>query len=476
MRSFAVVFVMVFVLLQMSVFADVPRIINYQGMLIGSDEQPVPEQNYKLTFKLYDESNSLLWTEVHNQVFIAGGQFHVLLGSVTPLAIPFDQPYFLGIQVENDAELQPRMLLTSAAYSLRADDADKILGYTISETPQPNSLIPLDSGGKFPASVVPAGGAAGDYLKKNEPDTSRATTASPLLLVSNLGTGDGINARSTNGRGMEGRSDAHDGVVGWTGASDKSGVFGFTTAGVGVTGRSDNLYGVFGASVNGYGGFFRSNNDHYDLALGGPVGRINSDPEISSSVLYLSSNNDIIMKLDNDGGENAMLKILNSGGNNVCTFTEDGNMALYNQGSVTIELGTGLDYAEGFDLSTKETIAAGTVLIIDDENPGKLKKSHKPYDTRVAGIAAGANGLGSGVRLGAGQFDLDVALAGRVYCNVDAAYGAVSPGDLLTTSSTPGYAMVVRQYEQAGGAIIGKAMQSLPKGEKGRILVLVTLQ
>jgi len=69
-----------------------------------------------------------------------------------------------------------------------------------------------------------------------------------------------------------------------------------------------------------------------------------------------------------------------------------------------------------------------------------------------------------------------VALAGRVYCNVDATYGEVSPGDLLTTSPIPGYAMVVRDYAKAQGAILGKAMEQLPQGEKGQILVLVTLQ
>jgi len=80
------------------------------------------------------------------------------------------------------------------------------------------------------------------------------------------------------------------------------------------------------------------------------------------------------------------------------------------------------------------------------------------------------------VRVAAGQFDCDVSLAGRVYCNVDAAYGAVSPGDLLTTSPTPGHAMVAKDPLQAQGAILGKAMSKLAEGEKGQILVLVTLQ
>ena len=49
-----------------------------------------------------------------------------------------------------------------------------------------------------------------------------------------------------------------------------------------------------------------------------------------------------------------------------------------------MELGEGLDYAEGFDVSDKSEIAGGTVLVIDSKNPGKLAISDKPYDSRVA--------------------------------------------------------------------------------------------
>jgi len=69
-----------------------------------------------------------------------------------------------------------------------------------------------------------------------------------------------------------------------------------------------------------------------------------------------------------------------------------------------------------------------------------------------------------------------VALAGRVYCNVDATAMAVEPGDLLTTSFTPGYAMKAEDNQKVHGSILGKAMESLEKGKKGQILVLVTLQ
>jgi hypothetical protein len=156
-----------------------------------------------------------------------------------------------------------------------------------------------------------------------------------------------------------------------------------------------------------------------------------------------------------------------------------GNVVLVSRstGSVIMELGEGLDYAEGFDVSgDAEEIGPGSVLIIDADNPGQLALSNKPYDTKVAGIVAGANGQGSGVRLGTGKFDHDVALAGRVYCKVDATEAGVEPGDLLTTSARPGYAMKAADYARAQGAILGKAMERLEKGTKGQIMVLVTLQ
>ena len=156
-----------------------------------------------------------------------------------------------------------------------------------------------------------------------------------------------------------------------------------------------------------------------------------------------------------------------------------GDVVLYEYGTqnVVLEMGKGLDYAEGFDVSTdSKQIGPGTVLVIDAKNPGELAISTQSYDRKVAGIVAGANGLGSGVRLGGDQFDHDVALAGRVYCNVVATDQPIKPGDLLTTSDVPGCAMKVADHQQAQGAIIGKAMEPLAKGTQGQILVLVMPQ
>jgi hypothetical protein len=137
----------------------------------------------------------------------------------------------------------------------------------------------------------------------------------------------------------------------------------------------------------------------------------------------------------------------------------------------------GCDIAEPFPMDASDA-PKGSVVVIDEENPGRLKLSDRAYDTHVAGIVSGANGINPGISLrqeGVLEGGQNVALSGRVYVQADAAFGAIKPGDLLTTSNTPGYAMKVTNHAEASGAILGKAMSGLSKG-KGMVLVLVTLQ
>lgn len=128
-------------------------------------------------------------------------------------------------------------------------------------------------------------------------------------------------------------------------------------------------------------------------------------------------------------------------------------------------------------MDTKD-LEKGSVVVIDDEHPGRLKRSKSAYDTRVAGIISGANGINPGISLhqeGVVEGGQNVALSGRVYVQADASGGAIQPGDMLTTSDIPGHAMKARDRERAQGAVIGKAMSSLEEG-RGFVLVLVTLQ
>src|SRR3712207_8777011 len=46
-----------------------------------------------------------------------------------------------------------------------------------------------------------------------------------------------------------------------------------------------------------------------------------------------------------------------------------------------------------------DDVPKGAVVVIDEDNPGRLKMSQQAYDTRVAGIVSGANGVNPGLAL-----------------------------------------------------------------------------
>jgi len=138
---------------------------------------------------------------------------------------------------------------------------------------------------------------------------------------------------------------------------------------------------------------------------------------------------------------------------------------------------TGADLAEKFPAS--ETLETGTVVAIDRDSAGKLCMSRGSYNRCVAGVVSGANNFSVGAVLGniKGHEDAPaIALSGRVYVKCDASTGAIEPGDLLTTSDTPGHAMKATDSDKSHGAVIGKAMGRLDAGERGLVLVLVNLQ
>ncbi|MCF7734125.1 MAG: hypothetical protein K9N23_20745 [Akkermansiaceae bacterium] len=148
----------------------------------------------------------------------------------------------------------------------------------------------------------------------------------------------------------------------------------------------------------------------------------------------------------------------------------------------TVEITGGSDLSEQFEINPSDCIGTpepGMIVCIDPNNPGQLLPSSRSYDRTVAGIISGAGGVRPGLLMGqqgsVANGEHPVALTGRVYCMVDAGNGSVSPGDLITTSNTPGHGMKVTDHEKARGAIIGKAMTRL-EGGTGLVLVLVSLQ
>jgi len=66
-------------------------------------------------------------------------------------------------------------------------------------------------------------------------------------------------------------------------------------------------------------------------------------------------------------------------------------------------------------------------------------------------------------------------MMGKVFCLVDADFGAVRPGMLLTTSPRRGHAMCASDNSLAFGSVLGKSLKALDAGQ-GLVPIMVSLQ
>lgn len=116
LRIFAVFIVGLFAATQ----AHAQATLSTQGVLQKTTGMAVEDGDYAITFKLYttESGGTPVWSETQSDVEVVGGVYGVQLGSVTPLNIPFDQVYYLGLTVGTGTEHFPRTKLTAAPYAL----------------------------------------------------------------------------------------------------------------------------------------------------------------------------------------------------------------------------------------------------------------------------------------------------------------------------------------------------------------------
>jgi hypothetical protein len=185
--------------------------------------------------------------------------------------------------------------------------------------------------------------------------------------------------------------------------------------------------------------------------------------------------------VNNSTGQNTLFNIA-AGNVGIGTWTPDKKLVVKGTLKVigALHITGGADLAEPFHVNSQMMKKPGMVVSIDPDHPGQLRLSASAYDRMVAGVISGAKDLMPGMVMTKENsqddgMDHPVALIGRVWCWCDAKYGKVTPGDLLTTSETPGHAMKVSDHVRAQGAVLGKAMSRLHSGQ-GLVLALVTLQ
>lgn len=136
----------------------------------------------------------------------------------------------------------------------------------------------------------------------------------------------------------------------------------------------------------------------------------------------------------------------------------------------------GADFAEMLPVA-EEGLQPGDVLAIGPD--GALVKAVGAYSSNVAGVYSTDPGVVGGYD-GDGSGEVPLAVIGVVPAKASAENGAIAPGDLLTTSDTPGHVMKADPLTVDGvsfypsGTIVGKSLEGLASGT-GAISVLLIL-
>src|SRR5271157_128031 len=152
----------------------VPRLIKFSGVAKDATGQR-RSGVVGITFSIYAEQQggATLWMETQNAALDAQGRYAVLLGSTQSAGLPLDlfatgEPRWLGAKLELPGEVeQPRVLLVSVPYALKASDADTV--------------------GGMPASafvLAPTGAGAGASAPGSANSTAAKSKAEPLFSSS----------------------------------------------------------------------------------------------------------------------------------------------------------------------------------------------------------------------------------------------------------------------------------------------------
>jgi hypothetical protein len=410
-----------------------PPLVRFAGVVRDGQGDPIVNVLTTLTFAIYPEPEGgpPLWVESQVVSLDTDGRYTVLLGAAQAEGLPMGlfasgEARWLGIQAAGQPE-SARVLLVSVPYAFEAGNAD-----TVGEWP----------GSVFPPARDVVGDGREDLQLPTRSGADRATGAETRsegrAVTSRVG-------RTLVSGGAAATSATTTGAVGATALVEDN-----VVGGMSVTGSA--------SSTTSVGNVMFKASEAWSDASHGTYLAVTTTP--SGSVAGVER-----LRVDSRGyvgiGTTTPGALLHVAGDALV----DGNIAAKYQ-----------DVAEWVDCA--ETLVPGTVVVVDGARSNGVRGSRRAYDVGVVGAVSARPGVMLGER---GPGKVLVAQSGRVRVKADARYGAIRAGDLLVTSPTPGYAMRSRPLRVNGatlhrpGTILGKALESLPRG-RGEILALLTLQ
>ena len=520
------------------------QVLHYQGRLLDpATGQPKTDGAYPMSFRLYTSSSggAALWSETKS-VNVSKGLFTTLLGDSTALelAVFNGQDLWLGVSVGADPEMTPRQRLAHVAYAIYAENANNAnlvggqpagafaaAGHShLGETwTGPNPLILNVAAAGAPFLIYNTGGGGGifvdaasgngiDARNNSGYSTIYAENSGPAntvyaqnhsgfasVYVNNTGTGNGIGIDAAGGNAIYANNNNTFATIYAKNAG--------TGNGIGIDVQNNNAInahnnGTFAAvygknSGAGTGGWFTT-------YAGGSI--LIAEEEVTPGAFNIRFNVARSGEVYADGA-------FHPGG---------ADFAEMLPATTGLEAGDVLVIGPQGTLVRSSTPNAVSVAGVYSTKPGVVGGSNAP-DGATAGATASAatvggnpaanrapQGAAGGTEVTetsaspasaepqpsavaapktaqpdpyaaayAQQGKIPLALVGVVPVKVSAENGPIQPGDLLTTSATPGHAMKATPVDIGGiliyrpGTLIGKALTPLAEGT-GVITVLVTLQ
>jgi trimeric autotransporter adhesin len=243
-----------------------PRLVRFGGTVKDLNGNPLTGV-VGITFALYSEQTggAALWLETQNVTADGNGRYVALLGSTKTAGLPTElftseQARWVGVQVSGQAE-QPRVLLVSAPYALKAGDAETVGGLPPSAF---RLAVPQVGRGMAPGPK----NATGAVSSPNAISVSGSGTTNYVPLwtsSSNLGISDLFQLNGQVGVGTTtpgGKLDVltHDSIATRSTSvrAAGTGLYGISSAttggGVGVIGEAHSATGTAGVFNNVGGG------------------------------------------------------------------------------------------------------------------------------------------------------------------------------------------------------------------------------
>ena len=189
----------------------VPSLVPYTGTAAVAHDRSERET---ITFQIYKEENGgePLWTESQSVQIDPTGHYKVQLGATNPHGLPTDlfatgEARWLEVEIAGETS-QPRVLLASVPYALKAGDAATLGGlpasaYALAGSKSAPAIAAATGPDAVPNSTVTTPGGTSGYLPMF---TGANTIADSILYASSTGIGVGDIPNSTAVFDVNGKS------------------------------------------------------------------------------------------------------------------------------------------------------------------------------------------------------------------------------------------------------------------------------